>query len=128
MRGSTDKLIIFVSVAIDLHDISIPSGSIPRRPKTTTGSYSKHQPLTLAQQPQRRRKQKCSRSVGALRERKPFLKTLFIFRFFILAQQAAIFQAQTEGCLAHLVRSGRQRGNEGWREVTVLRAGQERPA
>lgn len=66
--------------------------------------------------------------MGALGERKPFLKTLFIFRFFLLAQRAAIFLAQTEGCLAHLVRSRRQQGNEGWREVTVLRAGQEAPA
>lgn len=52
---------------------------------------------------------------------------------FILTRRAAIFLAPTKGCSAHLVHSGRQRGQRGvegraiWGEgeVKALRAGRE---
>lgn len=39
--------------------------------------------------------------MGTRRACKPFLKTLFIFCFFLLAQQVATLLAQTEGYLEH---------------------------
>lgn len=73
MPCSIDRLIISASAAIDLHNISIPSGpsgSLPRinRPKTTMGSYSKHQPLTFAQHPQRRGKAQMFQLCGSTRK------------------------------------------------------------
>lgn len=55
-----------------LAHISIPSrpgGSLPRinRPKTTMGSYSKHQALTFAQHPQRRGKAQMFQLCGSAR-------------------------------------------------------------
>lgn len=116
MPASTDRLIISASVAIDLHDVyQYPAAHSPAC--TDQRQRWAHIPNTsrwhLHSIYWEEGKHKCSGSVGALEECKPFLKTLFIFRFFLLAQQAAIFLAHTEGCLAHLVHSRRQRGEWG---------------
>lgn len=81
----------------------------PKPPRTgdSGGLISQTLVLTLALRPQRRWRQKCPCSVGTLRAWKPFLKTLFIFCFFLLAQQVATLLAQTEGYSEH---RGRGRG------------------
>ena len=125
-----EELISSASAAIILHNISISSRSDNRlphinRPKDHSGLTFQTPAADICTASTERENTNVPLLCGAA---SPFLDTLFILRFFLLAQQTAIFPAQTEGCLAHLIRGGRQRGNEGWRKVMVLRGSQKAPA
>lgn len=130
----TDRVILSASDANNLHNISIPRGARQLTPlhKQSQASRSLRFPNTsrwhLHSIHRGEEMHHCSGSVGTQAKCKPFLGTLFIFRFFLLAQQAAIFLAPTEGCLVHLIRSRRQQGNEECGEVTALGDDQEEPA